>query len=117
MAHGCSQSACCTSIGWTNAHYHDGNGEAEAAGHRRRDWNGSFPLSSPDLLEVEISQIHVAIRQDVYGENIFPFAETNLEKLLSQIPVVPLAPGHGVCRIIGGPDLKRACFVRSVHID
>src|SRR6185436_800934 len=77
----------------------------------------SFPFSSTDLLEVEISQIHVAVRQYVDGENIFPFAETNLEELLSQIPVVPLAPGHGVRRIIGGPDLKRACFVRSVNID
>src|SRR5882672_9381644 len=42
MAHGCSRSACCTSIGWTNAHYHDGTGEADAAGHRRRDWNGRW---------------------------------------------------------------------------
>src|SRR6266478_1234217 len=42
MAHGCSQSACYTSTGWTNAHYHDGTGEADAAGHRRRDWNGRW---------------------------------------------------------------------------
>src|SRR5882724_1132854 len=42
MAHGCSRSACFTSIGWTNAHYHDGTREAETAGHRRRDWNGRW---------------------------------------------------------------------------
>src|SRR6266853_1143874 len=42
MAHGCSRSACSTSIGWTNAHYHDGTREADAAGHRRRDWNGRW---------------------------------------------------------------------------
>ncbi len=42
MAHGCSRSACCTSIGWTNAHYHDGTREADAAGHRRRYWNGRW---------------------------------------------------------------------------
>src|SRR6266446_1348426 len=53
----------------------------------------------------------------MYHENILPFAKANLEKLRGQVPVVPLAPGHGVRRIIGGPDLKRACFVRSVHID
>src|SRR5258705_4222938 len=117
MAHGCSQSACCTSIGWTNATYHDGTGEAEAAGHRRRDWNGSFPLSSPDLLEVEISQIHVAVRQYVDGENIFPFAETNLEELLSQIPVMPLSPRHRVCRIICRRDLQPSSRVLSIHID
>src|SRR6266403_34394 len=42
MAHGCSQSACYTSTGWTNAHYHDGPGEADAAGPGRRDWNGRW---------------------------------------------------------------------------
>src|SRR6266853_6006451 len=45
MAHGCSRSACSTSIGWTNAHYHDGTGEADAAGDRRRDWNGRWICS------------------------------------------------------------------------
>src|SRR5258708_30618186 len=48
--------------------------------------------SSVDLFEVEISQIHVAIRQYVYGENVFPSAETNFEKLRRQIPMVPLTP-------------------------
>jgi len=33
-----------------------------------------------DPSEVEISQIHVAVRQYVYCENILPFAKANLEK-------------------------------------
>jgi len=37
-----SRAPCFTSIGWTNAHYHDGTREAETAGHRRRDWNGRW---------------------------------------------------------------------------
>jgi hypothetical protein len=32
-----------------------------------------------DLFEIEIGQIHVAVRQNVHGENISPFVETNLE--------------------------------------
>ena len=32
-------------------------------------------MSSLDLFEVEISQIHVPFRQYVYGEESFPFAE------------------------------------------
>ena len=52
-------------------------------------------LPSVILFEVEISQIHVSLGQYVYGENIFPFAQTDFEKLRSQIPVVPLTPGHG----------------------
>ena len=46
-----------------------------------------------DGFEVEISQIHVAVRHYVYGENIFPFAQTDFEKLRSEIPMVPLTPG------------------------
>ena len=52
-------------------------------------------------LEVEIGQIHVAVGQDVDGQDIFAFVEMHLEKLQRQIPVVPLAPGHGVGRIVG----------------
>jgi hypothetical protein len=33
-----------------------------------------------DLFEVEIGQVHVTVRQYVHGENVFPFAETNLER-------------------------------------
>ena len=47
-----------------------------------------------DLFEVEICQVHVTVRQYVHGENVFPFAETNLEKVRSQIPGVPLRPGR-----------------------
>ncbi|MGA7315934.1 MAG: hypothetical protein WBX22_18400 [Silvibacterium sp.] len=47
-----------------------------------------------DLFEVEICQVHVTVRQYVHGENVFPFAETNLEKVRSQIPGVPLTPGR-----------------------
>jgi len=32
-------------------------------------------------LEVEICEVHVAAGQYVYGENVFPFAEANFEKL------------------------------------
>ena len=52
-----------------------------------------------DLLEVEVSEVHVAAGQYVYGENVFPFVEVNLEKVRRQIPVVPLTPGPRVCRI------------------
>jgi hypothetical protein len=72
------------------------------------DWRRGHPegsISSVDLFEVEISQIHVAIRQYVYGENVLAFAERNCEKLRSQIPVVPLTPGHRICRIIRCRDL------------
>jgi hypothetical protein len=70
-----------------------------------------------DWFEIEISQIHVAVRQDVYGENIFPFAEPNSEKLRSQIPVVPLTPGQRVRRIICRRDLEGSSRVLSIHID
>ena len=74
-------------------------------------------MSSVDLFEVEISQIHVPASQYVYSENIFPFAEMNFEELRSQIPVVPLTPGQGICRIICGRDLQRSCYVLSIYID
>jgi len=51
------------------------------------------------LFEIEISQVHAAVRQYVHGKNIFPFAQMNFEKLRGQIPVVPLPPGYRVCRI------------------
>lgn len=49
-----------------------------------------------NLLEIEIGEVHITVRQDVHGENISPFVETNLEKLRSQIPVVPLTPGQRI---------------------
>jgi hypothetical protein len=52
------------------------------------------------LLEVEISEVHVATGQYVYGENVFPFVEAHLEKLRCQIPVVPLTPGQRISGII-----------------
>jgi hypothetical protein len=68
--------------------------------HRVTILDLSSSTSSVELFEVETSQIHVAVRQYVYGEDVFPFVETNLEKLRRQIPVVPLTPGQRVCRII-----------------
>jgi hypothetical protein len=70
-----------------------------------------------DTFEVEISQIHITERQYVYGENVLAFAEADFEKLWSQIPVVPLTPGHRVCRITGCRDLQGAGRVLSIHID
>jgi len=54
----------------------------------------SISLVNP--FEVEIGQIHVAVRNDVYGENIFSFVEADFEKLRSQIPMVPLTSGKRV---------------------
>jgi hypothetical protein len=34
-----------------------------------------------DRFEVEIGQIHVSVRQYVYGEKILPFAQMDFEKL------------------------------------
>src|SRR5258708_3863543 len=67
--------------------------------------------------EVEISQVHVSVRDYVHGENIFPFTERNFEKLRSQIPMVPLTPGERVCGIIGGGDWQRTGCVLAIHID
>jgi hypothetical protein len=58
-----------------------------------------------DRIELEISQIHIAVGQYVHGENVFPLAEANLEKPRSQVPMVPLPPGQRVCGIIRGRDL------------
>jgi hypothetical protein len=74
-------------------------------------------ISFVDLFEVEISQIHVSVLQYVYGENIFPFAQTDFEKLGSQIPMVPLTPGKRISRIICCGDLQRSGYVLSAHID
>src|SRR5258707_6501865 len=74
-------------------------------------------ISSGDRFEVEISQIHVALRQYVYGENVLAFAERNLEKLRSQVPVVPLTPGQRICRVIRCRDLQSSRPALSVHID
>ena len=79
-----------------------------------RRWHIPF-ICSP--LEVEVSEVHVAAGQYVYGENVLPFVEPNLEKLQRQIPVVPLTPRYRVCRIICCGDLQRSGCVLSVHID
>lgn len=69
-----------------------------------------------DLFEVEISQIHVAVRQDVNGKDILPFNESNFEKLRSQVPVVPLTPSQWFRGIIGSRDLQRSRRVLSIYI-
>ena len=74
-------------------------------------------LSFRRLFEIEIGQIHIALRQDVYSENIFPFTEPNLEKLGGEIPMVPLTPSHEVRGIVCGGDPQRSCCVHSVQID
>jgi hypothetical protein len=74
-------------------------------------------ISFMDWLKVEISEIHVAIRDYVYGEDIFSFAQTDFEKLWRQIPMVPLTPGKRVGRIIGCGDPERPGRVLSIHID
>ena len=70
-----------------------------------------------DLFEIEIGQVHVTVRQYVHGENISPFVEANLEKLRSQIPVVPLTLGQRIGRVISRRDLQRSCGVHSIHIN
>jgi hypothetical protein len=75
---------------------------------------GAASISFVNPFEVEISQIHVSVRQYVYGENIFPFAQTDFEKLRSQIPMVPLTPGKRVCRIICRPDQSVQSFRSSI---
>jgi hypothetical protein len=42
-------------------------------------------ISFVDWFEVEIGQIHVSARQYVRGEDILPFAETDLEALRSRV--------------------------------
>src|SRR5580658_2569257 len=69
------------------------------------------------LLEVEVGEVHVAAGQYVYGENVFPFVEADLEKLRSQIPVVPLPPGYRVCRIICRSDLQGPGRILSIRVD
>src|ERR1700683_183831 len=82
----------------------------------RAQTNFTASTLSADWLEVEISQIHVAVRHYMHRENIFPFAQADFEKLRSQIPMVPLAPGKRVGRIICCADLQRSSRVLSVHI-
>src|SRR5580658_7131993 len=62
----------------------------------RAQTNLAASISSADRFEVEISQIHVSVRQYVYGENIFPFSQADFEELRSQIPMMPLTPGKRV---------------------
>src|SRR5580658_8654713 len=83
--------------------------------HQRVRFLGRF--SFVDRFEVEISQIHVSVRQYVYGENVPPFAEMNFEELRSQIPMVPLTPRKRVCWIICCCNLHRPGCVPSAHID
>jgi hypothetical protein len=73
--------------------------------------------SSVILFEVKIRQIHVTAGQDVDGENIPPLAKANLEERRSQVPVMPLTPSHGVCRVICCWDLQRSCCLFSIHVD
>src|SRR5690348_13534195 len=77
---------------------------------------GQLAVSVVNWFEVEISQIHVAVRQYVNRENIFPFVETDFEKLRRQIPVVPLTPSNRVCGIACCGDLERSGCVFAVHI-
>ena len=74
-------------------------------------------LSFFDRLEVEISEIHVSERQYVHRENVFAFVEMNFEKLWRQVPMVPLAPGQRVSRIVCRRDLQRSGCVLSIHVD
>src|SRR5580692_588094 len=52
----------------------------------------------------------------MYGENVFPFLEANLEKLRRRIPVVPLTPGERVCGFICRSDLQGPCRILSIYI-
>jgi hypothetical protein len=57
----------------------------------KRDESQLF--SSPlDLFEVEVSEIHDTARQDMYGDETFPMAETNFEELLRRTPLMLLTP-------------------------
>lgn len=49
-------------------------------------------ISSENLLEIKISEVHVSVRSYVHGENILSLAQAKLEELRDQIPVVPLTP-------------------------
>jgi hypothetical protein len=80
------------------------------------EWAAATLLSA-DPFEVEIGEIHVSVRQYVDGENIFSFAETDFEKLRSQIPMVPLTPGKRVCRIIGCGDRQSSGRVLPIYIE
>src|ERR1700733_5623133 len=93
-----------------------------AAARKRRRLIAFIRISSPSLpslilFEVEIGQIHVAAGQDVDGENIPPLAKADLEELRSQVPVVPLTPSHGVCRVICCWDLQWSCCFFSIDVD
>jgi hypothetical protein len=70
-----------------------------------------------DGFKVEISQIHVTVRQYVYGGNVLAFGEMNFEKLRHHTPVVPLAPGQRVCRVIRSRDLQWTSRVFPVRIN
>ena len=69
------------------------------------------------LLEIEISEIHIPVRQYADGEDIPALAEANFEEIRSQAPVVPLTPSHGVCRVKCGWDLHRPCSGLSIYVD
>ena len=73
-------------------------------------------ISFVNRSEVEISEIHVAERPYMYGQNVLSFAQINFEKLGRQIPVVPLAPSQRVCRVICCRDLQWSNRVFSVHV-
>ena len=62
-------------------------------------------ISSENLFEIKISEVHVPVRSYVHGKNILSLAQVNLEELRDQIPVVPLTPSQRIRRIIGRRDL------------
>lgn len=74
-------------------------------------------ISFLDRFEVEISKIHVSVRQYMYREDILALAQMHFEKLRSQIPVVPLTPGKRVCLIICCGDRQRSGCILSIRID
>src|ERR1700747_2831614 len=91
-----------------------------AAARKRRRLIAFIRISLPSLgpmilFEVEIGQIHVTAGQDVDGENIPPLAKANLGEGRSQVPMVPLTPSHGVCRVICCWDLQWSCCFFSIY--
>src|SRR5580658_7781255 len=73
--------------------------------------------SSASRFEFEIRQIHVSIGQDVDCENILSLSKRNLEKLRSQVPMVPLTPGDWVCGVKSCGHLQRSRCVFAIHVD
>jgi hypothetical protein len=70
-----------------------------------------------DFLEVENGQVHLAFRDDVDGENGFAGGKMKCREGRSDVPMVPLTPGHRIGCVIGGHDGKRAGGGLSVDIE